>query len=80
VTGVNRENVAKIALAVGEGCAELHDRVMVGLRVNRIECDELWAFVQRKRIEAALAAVPPVPTPTAPDRRREFRVIDGGKP
>jgi hypothetical protein len=22
---------------------------MVGIRVNRIECDELWAYVQRKR-------------------------------
>ena len=31
------------------GCAEMHDRMMVGLRVNRIECDELWAYVGHKR-------------------------------
>jgi IS1 family transposase len=49
ITGVNRETVGTLALRVGRGCAELHDRMMVGLRVNRIECDELWSFVQRKR-------------------------------
>jgi hypothetical protein len=27
-------------------------------------------------VEAALAAVPALPTPTAPDRRRQFRVIE----
>jgi len=30
-------------------------------------------------IEAALATQPITPTTTAPDRRRGFRVIDGGK-
>jgi len=49
IAGVNRETVGKLALQVGRGCTELHDRMMVGLRVNRIECDELWSFVQRKR-------------------------------
>lgn len=49
ITGVNRETVGKIAHQVGRGAAELHDRLMVGLRVNRIECDELWAYVGHKR-------------------------------
>src|SRR5271155_1621147 len=49
ITGVNRETVGKIALQVGRGCAEMHDRMMVGVRVNRIECDELWSFVGHKR-------------------------------
>jgi IS1 family transposase len=49
VTGVNRETVGKLALQIGRGCAELHDRMMVGIRVNRIECDELWAYVGHKR-------------------------------
>jgi IS1 family transposase len=49
ITGVNRETVGKLALQVGRGCAELHDRMMVGIRVNRIECDELWSFVGHKR-------------------------------
>jgi IS1 family transposase len=39
----------RAALAVGTGCAELHDRMMTGLRVHRIECDELGAYVGHKR-------------------------------
>lgn len=49
ITGVNRETVGKLAYDVGRGCAELHDRIMVGIRVNRIECDELWGYVGHKR-------------------------------
>ena len=49
ITGVNRGTVASLALRVGHGCAELHDRMMVGLRVSRLELDELWAFVGKKQ-------------------------------
>ena len=49
LTGTDRKTVARLALAVGTGCAELHDRMMVGLHVHRIECDELWAYVGHKR-------------------------------
>src|SRR5262245_26806909 len=49
LTGTDRKTVARLALAVGKGAAELHDRMMVGLRVHRIECDELWAYVGHKR-------------------------------
>ena len=37
--------------------------------------DHVWSIGEL--IEAALSAVPPFPTPTAPDRRRQFRVIQG---
>lgn len=49
LTGTDRKTVARLALAVGRGCAELHDRLFVGLHVHRIECDELWAYVGHKR-------------------------------
>jgi IS1 family transposase len=49
ITGVNRGTVGALALKVGLGCAELHDRMMVGLRVSRLELDELWAFVGKKQ-------------------------------
>lgn len=49
LTSTDRKTVARLALAVGRGAAELHDRMMVGLRVHRIECDELWAYVGHKR-------------------------------
>ena len=49
ITGVNRGTVAALALKVGRGCAELHDRMMVGLRTSRLELDELWAYVGTKQ-------------------------------
>jgi hypothetical protein len=39
--------------------------------------DHVWSIGEL--IDAALAAVPPKPTTTAPERRRQFRVIQGGK-
>ena len=47
ITGVNRETVGILALRVGRGCAELHDRMMVGIRVNRLELDEAWSYVAK---------------------------------
>ena len=49
LTSTDRKTVARLALAAGRGAAEMHDRMMVGLRVHRIECDELWAYVGHKR-------------------------------
>ena len=39
--------------------------------------DRVWTIGDL--LDAALAAVPPLPTPTAPERRRQFRVIEGGR-
>lgn len=39
--------------------------------------DRTWSIGDL--LDAALAVEPPAPTETAPDRRRQFRVIDGGK-
>ena len=49
LTGVDRKTVGRLALRVGRGCAELHDRMMVGIRVNRLELDEAWSFVAKKQ-------------------------------
>ncbi|WP_089025379.1 transposase [Bradyrhizobium mercantei] len=49
LTGVNRGTVANLALRVGFGCMELHDRIMVGVRTERLELDELWSFVGKKQ-------------------------------
>lgn len=49
LTGVDRKTVARLQLRIGRGCAELHDRMVVGVRTGRLELDELWAFVRRKR-------------------------------
>jgi hypothetical protein len=59
IAGVDRKTVARLALQVGHGCAELHDRMVVGVRVQRIELDELWAFVgkKQKRVTRQEAAI-----------------------
>lgn len=62
LTDTDRKTVARLALRVGRGCAELHDRTMVGIRTNRLELDELWSFVAKKQArvnknELAAAAV-----------------------
>src|SRR5262249_42240060 len=49
MTGIHRDTIMRLGAKVGRGCAELHDRMMVGLRVGRIECDELWAYVGKKQ-------------------------------
>ncbi|MET4387663.1 IS1 family transposase [Bradyrhizobium sp. F1.4.3] len=49
LTRVNRGTVANLALRVGLGCMELHDRIMVGVRTERLELDELWSFVGKKQ-------------------------------
>lgn len=62
ITGINRGTVAALALKVGRGAAELHDRMMVGVRTGRLELDELWSYVGKKQArvnknELAAAAV-----------------------
>ena len=54
ITGTNRGTVGALALRVGQGCATLHDGMMVGIRTNRLELDELWAYVQRRRRRNAI--------------------------
>jgi IS1 family transposase len=49
LTGVNRGTVGSLALRVGLGCMELHDRLMVGVRTERLELDEMWSFVGKKQ-------------------------------
>lgn len=49
LTDVNRGTVANLALRVGMGCMELHDRIMVGVRTERLELDEPWSFVGKKQ-------------------------------
>jgi len=46
---VDRKTVARLALQVGKGCAELHDRRVVGVRVARLELDEAWSYVAKKQ-------------------------------
>jgi hypothetical protein len=49
LTGVNRETVMNLGARVGMGCAKVHNRFMRDLNVSRLEFDEIWQFVAKKR-------------------------------
>jgi hypothetical protein len=53
LTGIHRDTIMRLGERVGRGCAELHDRMMVGVRAGRIELDEIWGYVgkKQKRVE-----------------------------
>ena len=46
---VHRDTIMRLGVRVGHGCAGIHDRMMRDLQVARIELDEIWAFVGKKR-------------------------------
>jgi len=49
MTGVNRETIGTLLVRVGNGCADLLNEKMVDLDCDRLEIDELWAFVGKKQ-------------------------------
>jgi hypothetical protein len=49
LTGVHRDTIMRLGVQVGTGCAKLHNAMMRDLQVNRIELDEIWQYVQKKR-------------------------------
>jgi IS1 family transposase len=49
LTGVSREAILSLLMRVGEGCAVLLDETLRDLPCERLEIDELWAFVQKKQ-------------------------------
>lgn len=48
LTGASKNTVLKLLAEVGEACALYQDRVMTGLELKQIECDEIWSFVGMK--------------------------------
>jgi IS1 family transposase len=49
MTGVNRETIGTLLLRLGDGCADLLDETMRDLDCDRLEIDELWAFIAKKQ-------------------------------
>jgi len=48
MTGVSKNAVINLLLDLADGCAEYHDVHVNGLRVRRLQCDEIWQFVGAK--------------------------------
>lgn len=55
LTGVSKNTIAKLLVTAGQACMAYQDRALVNLKCNRIEVDELWAFVgsKEKNVPAA---------------------------
>ena len=47
--GVGKHTVLRLLEDAGCACAAYHHRNVRGLRVRRLQCDEIWAFVGAKR-------------------------------
>jgi IS1 family transposase len=53
LTGVAKNTVVSLLQEIGCACAAFHDRNVHGLRVRRLQCDEIWSFVGAKQKNAS---------------------------
>lgn len=53
VTGVAKNTAVKLLIDLGCACAEFHHRTVHGLRVRRLQADEIWSFVGAKKKSAS---------------------------
>jgi transposase-like protein/IS1 family transposase len=48
ITGVDINTLMKLLVKAGEKCEKLMGRLIVNIPVKDVQCDEIWAFVQKK--------------------------------
>jgi IS1 family transposase len=48
MTGVAKNTVVKLLIALGKACAEYHDKALKNLPCKHIQCDEIWSFCYAK--------------------------------
>jgi IS1 family transposase len=49
MTGVAKNTIAKLLVDLGDACSAYQDRTLRGLHCERIQLDEIWAFVGAKQ-------------------------------
>jgi hypothetical protein len=49
---IHPDTIMRLAVRVGQGCTAVHGKLMVNLLISRIELDEDWNLVKRKRRNA----------------------------
>jgi IS1 family transposase len=56
LTGAAKDTVTKLFVQLGTVCAEYQDKALRNLQSERVQCDEIWAFVgtKEKNVEPAL--------------------------
>ena len=47
-TGVARNTIDKLLVDLGTACADFQDAALRNLDIDRVECDEIWAFCYSK--------------------------------
>ena len=48
MTGIARNTVTKLLVDLGAACMKYHDEHVRNVRVRRLQCDEIWAYVGAK--------------------------------
>lgn len=48
MTGIARNTITKLLVDLGEACMEYHDLHVRNVKVKRLQCDEIWAYVGAK--------------------------------
>lgn len=49
MTEIHRDTIMRLAVGIGEGCDRLMDGMMRGLTCERLQLDEIWAYVGMKQ-------------------------------
>lgn len=49
LTGASKNTVTKLLVDIGRACTQYQDKVFRNLKCQRIQCDEIWAFVGCKQ-------------------------------
>jgi IS1 family transposase len=55
LSGIHRDTIMRLGVRVGQSCAKILDERMRNLNCSRIEVDELWGFIGKKKYYASLA-------------------------
>src|ERR1019366_586333 len=53
MTGITRNTITKLLVDLGEACMAYHDTHVRNVRVRRLQCDEIWAYVGAKQKNAS---------------------------
>ena len=48
ITGLHRDTIMRLLVAVGEKCEKVLGSIIRNVPVNDVQCDEIWAFVAKK--------------------------------
>jgi IS1 family transposase len=48
MTGIHRDTIMRLGVRVGEACGKMMDETMRNLSCDKIEIDELWAYIGKK--------------------------------